>query len=512
MKRQRVILLGIAICIAMSCIGGIRLSEGKKTEISIEQLAYDIKKIWENIVYVKDNYETGANPRFSPSKNRIIRINCPVDVHIYEEDTLVGQIINDEPVEVDDYMFFHGFNSDGEKFAYISACADYTVKIIATGDGTVSYSVQEESIEDGIARIVNYFDIPIQKGTVLTATLPAYTEEDLEDREGKPTATRYTLWNTTENKEILATNDLSGEAAKQYKCYIDVQTEQEQQGLAWGRGERVLGGYALVSAFPFEGYQFDGWYEDGKKVSEDLEYRVKADKNRTLIAKFQKDDTYQKPDTSSESNDKKDKKDKVQQTSELQTDSKNIEHMQAPFTDINNHWAKDSIQYLWEKDIVRGYADNTFCPDSFVTRAEVVQLLVQAKNLDKATYRGIFSDIKANDWFADAVQTAVNHHLVEGYPDKTFRANRNMSRAEWITVLQSLQNNVELTSDEEEELLSRFKDKDSIPYWARKAVAGTVQSGLISGFDNRIYADRPISRAEIAVTLYRLLYQQRSFE
>ena len=110
------------------------------------------------------------------------------------------------------------------------------------------------------------------------------------------------------------------------------------------------------------------------------------------------------------------------------------------------------------------------------------------------------------------MQTAVNHHLVEGYPDKTFRPNRNMTRAEWITVLQSLQNNVELTSDEEEELLSRFKDKDSIPYWARKAVAGTVQSGLISGFDNRIYADRPISRAEIAVTLYRLLYQQRSFE
>ena len=456
-----------------------------------------------------DNYETGANPRFSPSKNRIIRINCPVDVHIYEEDTLVGQIINDEPVEVDDYMFFHGFNSDGEKFAYICAEIDCTVKIIATGDGTVSYTVQEESLEDGIARIVNYFDIPIQKGTVLTATLPAYTEEDLEDREGKPTATKYTLWNTTENKEILATNDLSGEAAKQYKCYIDVQTEQEQQGLAWGRGERVLGGYALVSAFPFEGYQFDGWYEDGKKVSEDLEYRVKADKNRTLIAKFQKDDTYQKPDTSSES---KDKQDKVQQTPELQTDSKNTEQMQAPFTDIRDHWAKDSIQYLWEKDIVRGYADNTFCPDSFVIRAEVVQLLIQAKNLDKATYRGIFSDVKANDWFADAVQTAVNHHLVEGYPDKTFRPNRNMTRAEWITVLQSLQNNVELTSDEEEELLSRFKDKDSIPYWARKAVAGTVQSGLISGFDNRIYADRPISRAEIAVTLHRLLYQQRSFE
>ena len=87
-----------------------------------------------------------------------------------------------------------------------------------------------------------------------------------------------------------------------------------------------------------------------------------------------------------------------------------------------------------------------------------------------------------------------------------------MTRAEWITVVQSLQSNIELPDAQTEEILSRFKDKDSIPYWARKAVASTVQSGLISGFDNRIYADRPISRAEIAGTLYRLLYQQPSFE
>ena len=51
MKRQRILLLGIAICIALSCIGCIRFSGGKKTEIPIKKLAYDTKKRG-NILYI----------------------------------------------------------------------------------------------------------------------------------------------------------------------------------------------------------------------------------------------------------------------------------------------------------------------------------------------------------------------------------------------------------------------------------------------------------------------------
>ena len=44
MKRQRILLLGIAICIVLSCIGCIRFSGGKKTEIPIKKL------LWKDIV------------------------------------------------------------------------------------------------------------------------------------------------------------------------------------------------------------------------------------------------------------------------------------------------------------------------------------------------------------------------------------------------------------------------------------------------------------------------------
>ena len=67
MKRQRILLLGIVICIALSCIGCIRFSGGKKTEIPIKKLAYDTKKRGEHIVYIKE--KSGYEPYFVLTKN-----------------------------------------------------------------------------------------------------------------------------------------------------------------------------------------------------------------------------------------------------------------------------------------------------------------------------------------------------------------------------------------------------------------------------------------------------------
>ena len=67
MKRQRILLLGIAICIALSCIGCIRFSGGKKTEIPIKKLAYDTKRIGKHIVYIKEGGE--YEPYFVLTKN-----------------------------------------------------------------------------------------------------------------------------------------------------------------------------------------------------------------------------------------------------------------------------------------------------------------------------------------------------------------------------------------------------------------------------------------------------------
>ena len=44
-------------------------------------------------------------------------------------------------------------------------------------------------------------------------------------------------------------------------------------------------------------------------------------------------------------------------------------------TDISDHWAKEEINYLIEKGIVNGYPDGTFRPERNITRAEFYKLV-----------------------------------------------------------------------------------------------------------------------------------------
>ncbi|BAY29561.1 hypothetical protein NIES2107_14040 [Nostoc carneum NIES-2107] len=48
------------------------------------------------------------------------------------------------------------------------------------------------------------------------------------------------------------------------------------------------------------------------------------------------------------------------------------------FSDIKNQIAKDCITQLSERNIIRGYADQTFRPQSTINRAEFAVLLLNA--------------------------------------------------------------------------------------------------------------------------------------
>ena len=474
-----------------------------------------------------------------------------MDIYVYENGDLVGQIVDNKVQKLHEYAPPFGINQDGEKVAYLTAECDCSVRIVATGDGTVNYSVQEESVDDGTAKIINYFDIPIKKGMVLTANLPKYSKDELEDMECNPSSRNYNLKNETENIDIKPTNELLGQDAKNSTCYIDVKVDEEQRyGLAWGSGSRVIGGYAMLIAYPAEGYHLEGWYEDGNKVSTALEYRVRADKDRTFIAKFAKDkndkdnnnkqSNKDKNTDSNISNGNKSNKDKPINTDKRNSDnhqkankykdyfeSKNDRNKnpikiassdmesnrtngkKLPFTDIYNNPAKDGIYYLWSNGILSGYSDNTFKPNNPITRAEVVNVILKAKNLKPSKYKNIFTDVRSTDWFADYLQTAKDNKLIQGYPDRSFHPNEYITIAQWAVILDALIKDEVIDNVEVEQILSQFKDKDSIPNWSMISIARLMKSGILSGEKQLINADKPISRAEVSDTLYKILYKQQ---
>jgi len=499
-----------------------------------------------------DNYIPGVVSRYIYGKTRFIRINCPVNVYVYENDELVGQIIDNNAKKLHEYAPSFGVNQDGEKVAYLTAECDCSVKIVATGDGTVNYSIQEESVYKGTAKIINYFDIPIKKGMVLTANLPEYSKDELEDAECNPSSRNYSLKNETENIDIQPTNELLGQDAKNSTCYIDVKVDEEQRyGLAWGSGSRSIGGYAIAKALPLNGYRLEGWYEDGKKVSTDLEYRVRADKDRTFIAKFAKDKNDKDNNNNKQSNKDKntdsnisngnksnkdkaintDKKssDKNQNTDKYQNyfkdnndryknpikigssdmESNKTHGKKLPFTDIYNNPAKDGIEYLWSNGILSGYSDNTFKPNNPITRAEAVKVILKTKDLKPSKYKNIFTDVRSTDWFADYLQTAKDNKLIQGYPDRSFHPDEYITMSQWAVILNALNKDEEIDKAEVEQILSHFEDKDSIPNWSKISIARLMKSGILSGEKQVINADKPISRAEVADTLYKNIYTQQ---
>lgn len=68
---------------------------------------------------------------------------------------------------------------------------------------------------------------------------------------------------------------------------------------------------------------------------------------------------------------------------------------------------------------------------------------------DKTVYKTIaFSDVKGNEWFADAVHTRAHMGVISGYPDGTFKPNANITRAEVTCIVNNM--------------LGRFPDEDYI--------------------------------------------------
>ena len=456
-------------------------------------------------------------PINNSAKTRKARINCPVDVEIYENNELIGKIINDKKVLVTSYYAF-GLNEDGEKQAYIPPSESYTIKITATDKGTVSYGIVEEHPYRSDSRILNFDNIPVEKGTVLKAYLPKFSKEDLTNDDGLPSSTHYTLFNETKNKEILPTSEYLMDDAKNYRTMIDVETEDIRKGNAVGEGERITNAPVKVFAIPAKGYRLEGWYENGVKVSEDYEYKTKADKYRKLTAKFITFEEYKKKveqekkggknssSTGGGNSQNKDSDKSKDTKAQKNTDNKSDTNVKkSRYADIENHWAKKYITYLEENDILSAFKEEKFNPNKYITRAELLTMLVKMKKLKTIAYNDSFKDVSQDHPYADIIQTAYENKIIDGYGDGTFRPDNEISRAEMSVMLISLAKGEDISDDEIDTILSIFKDKSKIPQWSKKYMAWTVKNKLIEGYDGYINAKRNISRSEICTILYKIM-------
>lgn len=234
----------------------------------------------------QDSYYTPSGRiAFSRGAYRIIRINCPVDVKVFDKSGNLVAYLSDINEDTTDYELVCTINENGEKLVYVPVDSDYTFEIVANDDGKVSVTVDEVNEADGsVTRIVDFADVELKKGETLSGTLPAFTDADVENIPSG-SAAAYSMKNP-DGASVAVETEKKGDEAKEAYYVVSFAKDASPVGILLGSGAYLYGSYAQVEAIPAENCVFTGWYEADQLVSTDAKYRFKVTKDVELTPHY----------------------------------------------------------------------------------------------------------------------------------------------------------------------------------------------------------------------------------
>src|SRR5699024_896918 len=173
------------------------------------------------------------------------------------------------------------------------------------------------------------------------------------------------------------------------------------------------------------------------------------------------------------------------------------------FEDIDGHWAASAIQAVFEEGYFKGVGETTFEPNREISRAEFITVLGRMMGVDPRSYQSLsLKDVEAGTYYEGYVSWAVSEGIVKGYEDGTFGPMRIITREEMVTMLYRLQDRKELEGSVED---VHYLDEHHIQPWAKDAVRSLSQQGVIQGRENGCFAPRDfLTRAEVAQLIYNI--------
>ena len=193
-----------------------------------------------------------------------------------------------------------------------------------------------------------------------------------------------------------------------------------------------------------------------------------------------------------------------------------------------NLWWHPYTDYVIEKGLMIGMNDGTFDLTFTTNRAMVTMVLWRLAGAPETAYAaGTYSDVSAEQWFAECVAWATKAGIVEGYGDGTFGPADAMKREDIVNMFYRFFNYLNdndlpylpyyPTSSgigsgsgsgdagyEQGGVLDGFKDADQVSDYALDAMIWAVENGLVIGDDNGcLNPQGTVERAELATFLTR---------
>ncbi|MEE0969256.1 MAG: S-layer homology domain-containing protein [Clostridia bacterium] len=168
------------------------------------------------------------------------------------------------------------------------------------------------------------------------------------------------------------------------------------------------------------------------------------------------------------------------------------------FSDVKEDWYTVYVNYMAEKGIVGGYPDGTFRPQKDVTRAEFIKMMVVAFGLEAETYIS-FSDVPSNEWYYSYYRKAAQEgFLTEVFTTQQMKPTQKLTREETAALLMAY---LDYPTDAKASS-SSFTDYYSVAPAYRDYVLQAVQAGIIDGYpDGTFRPTKTLLRTEVSKML-----------
>ena len=159
-----------------------------------------------------------------------------------------------------------------------------------------------------------------------------------------------------------------------------------------------------------------------------------------------------------------------------------------PFDDLEEeHWAKDSVDFVSARELFRGTAERTFAPEEPMTRAMLLTVLARVEDVEPAD---------DETWYGGALDWAVETGVSDGS-----NLSAAITREQLATMLYRTFGQPGTAGD-----LSAFTDADRLSPFAADAMRWAVEVGLIKGLGNGILDPQgQATRAQVAAIMERYL-------
>jgi len=188
------------------------------------------------------------------------------------------------------------------------------------------------------------------------------------------------------------------------------------------------------------------------------------------------------------------------------------------FVDVKNHWAAADIAFVEANGLMIGYPGKMFNPGGKVSRLETAVVLDRVFDFNFDAIRFIkepslkdrFDDVVDGKWYSTSLLEATFFGVLNTN-DRTFGPSKPVTRIELAKAIkQSFEaKNLNIISTQ---IFPTFKDTENLNSEESASLNFVYNTGIMKGLGENFNPSKPVTRAELASILKRIVTTLKTVE